>query len=182
MPTRVFVAKRGRVVFSVIGLPFMALGGALMYSEGMGAYPNPSEFWAAAVIFAAGLFTVLAGWSMKIVTDDRGISSRILVWVKYASWEELERSVIYRIVDPVYPLGIKLYCRGERFARITIRLKNYSEADVAWMLRELPLKISDKRRQSARGEMDEPNASGWWRWIIAILVLLVVVWLRRFHR
>lgn len=128
-----------------------------------------------------GIFLIAAGWNMKIVVDEARISSSMFFWRKAIRWDDLDHSVIYVLLEPDHPFGIKLYGHQDRTARITIYLKNYAKSDVQWMLKELPLKIrATHGKMGSRGSMIEPKKSKLGSLIQFVVLLLLLFLLKRY--
>ncbi|MEO6874510.1 MAG: hypothetical protein ABI222_06775 [Opitutaceae bacterium] len=151
IPTRVIIAKQGRIVFSICGIPFILLGASEVYS----AHTNHDLRWALFMVIVATLFT-LSGWMMKITVNETGISHTYYFRKHSMRWDELGHSVVYGLLEADYPIGIKLYHKGEQTTHVKIRLKNYPKPDVQWMIRELPFKITAHKTYQIMG----PNGSG----------------------
>ena len=124
MVQRAFKAKRGRVVYSIIGGAFSLFGLAEACAELWflpAADLTEAIWWGCFVV--VGVFWIAAGWTMKIVTDEERISSTMFFWKKAIRWDELDHSVIFVLAEPAHPLGIKMYGHGDSTARITIYLR-----------------------------------------------------------
>ena len=183
MEPRVFVAKRGRVVFGAIAA---VICGAMYWpaiNGGISLWNEANLLSGRSLLFVVGLLFFLAGWTMRIRTDEEGISSRFFFLKKSVTWSELDYSILYVLVEPDFPLGIKIYRTGEKTAHMTIYLKNYSKDEVSWMIANLPLRCRQKTgRIGARAEMIDPKANNVKRWIIWSAALLLFLVVRRYMK
>lgn len=158
IPTRTIYAKRGRVIFSVLGGALFLFCGTMGYGYFNALRPDYSQVIASGLLSFGGLVILVTGWTLRIEVDENGIRAGSCWRIRSMLWSDLDYSATYVLSERDHPFGIRLYRNGDNASWISVRLKNYSKTDVQWMLSELPLKLRETRNANLDGEqMPEPK-------------------------